>query len=187
MHRDGPAGILTPVRAAPLTRGMRLRLTAGQACFVHGWLAPKRHLAWEDVLQNEHMTLAFLLSARIPVASLHQLQPDAGAWIRAKRAFLADCPAMHPWAPHPVHDFRADLGDIIETKWSADTMLSVGLTYRDLVDVGLAFSNMGLFSHISLLGWAQLGLTRADVAPVPEPTLVHLFGLSKLDVMRSLK
>ena len=166
---------------------MRLRLTPGQACFIHGWANPKRTLSWEDIASCEHMTLQHLLAGRVPIATLHQLQPDAGAWVRAKRVVLADCPQMHPWAPHPIRDFHADLGDIIEAKWGADVMQSMGLTYRDLTEIGLGFSNMGLFTHIRLLGWAQLGLTRADVQFVPEATLVHLFGLSKMDVLRSLK
>jgi hypothetical protein len=133
------------------------------------------------------MTLQHLLAASIPVAQLHQLQPDAGAWIRAGRVTLADCPGMQPWAPHPIRDFHADLVDIVEAKWSADVMHSVGLTYRDLVEIGLTFHNMSFFSHITLLGWAQLGLTRADVTFVPEYTLARLFGLTKMDVIRSLK
>lgn len=166
---------------------MRVRLTAGQACFLHGWLWPKRYLTWEHILSGDHLTLQRLLAGNIPLGILHQLQPDVGAWIRAKRVVLADCPLMHPWAPHPVRDFHADLGDIIETQWGADTMQSVGLTYRDLTEIGLSFSNMGLFTNIRLLGWAQLGLTRADVAYVPEATLVRLFGLTKMDVLRSLR
>ena len=166
---------------------MRLRLTAGQACFIHGWLRAKRTLSWHDVAACERMTLQHLLAASIPVAQLHQLQPDAGAWIRAGRVTLADCPAMQPWAPHPIRDFHADLVDIVEAKWSADVMHSVGLTYRDLVEIGLTFHNMSFFSHITLLGWAQLGLTRADVTFVPEYTLARLFCLNKMEVMRSLK
>ena len=166
---------------------MRLRLTAGQGVYLHGIMAPKRSLSWHDVLANDTLTLSRLIAANLPLASLHQLQPDTAAWIRARRVTLADCPRMAPWAAHPTRDFGADLGEIADIKWSVDTMVAMGLTYTDLQEVGLCVSNMPLFSHVRLLGWAQLGLCRSHVADVPEPALVRLFGLSKHDVMRSLK
>ena len=166
---------------------MRLRLTAGQAVFLHGFMSPKRTLSWDDVVANDALTLSRLLAANLPLTALHHLQPDTAAWVRARRVTLADCPRMAPWGAHPTRDFGADLGSIADAKWPVDTMLAMGLTYADLQDVGLCVSNMPLFSHVRLLGWAQLGLSRAHVVDVPEPALVRLFGLSKLDVLRSLK
>lgn len=166
---------------------MRLRLTAGQACFVHGWLRPKRTLSWDDIAAAEHMTLVHLLSAGLSVAQLRQLQPDVGAWVRAGRVTLDDCPLMEPWGAHAIRDFHAGLAELAAAGWTDHQMLAAGLTYRDLTEVGLGFCNMGLFPRVQLLGWARLGLRRADVQFVPEPTLVRLFGLTKADVLRSLK
>ena len=53
--------------------------------------------------------------------------------------------------------------------------------------VGLTPPSMALFSSITLLGWGQLGLTRAEVAAMPEPVLARLFRMTKADVMRSVK
>jgi hypothetical protein len=66
-------------------------------------------------------------------------------------------------------------------------MLKAGLTYAELVDLGLTPASMVVFTHITLYGWAQLGMTRADVARFPEPVVVSLFGLPKQEVLRSLK
>ena len=166
---------------------MRIRLTAGQAVFLHGFMAPKRTLSWEDVMCTPALTLHRLLEARLSFAALHSLQPDAGAWASARRVTLADCPLMALWGAHPVRDFGADLGDIANAKWSVETMLGMGLTFDDLQDKGLCISNLMLFNHIRLLGWAQFGLTRAHVIDAPEPLLIKLFDMSKLDVLRSLK
>ena len=166
---------------------MRLRLTAGQAVFLHGFMSPRRTLSWEDVMSNDALTMRRMLEANLSFDSLHRLQPDTGAWIRARRVTLLDCPAMALWSAHPTRDFQAEVGDLAETKWSVDTMLAMGLTYPDLEHAGLCFSNMPLFSHVRFLGWAQLGLSRAHVADVPEAVLIRLFGLSKFDVLRSLK
>jgi hypothetical protein len=167
---------------------MRLKLTAGQGCYLHGWMTPKQTLSWQDVQADSTLTLPRLLSSGLSAASLHQLQPDAGAWVRAMRVTLSDCPFMiEPWGAHPVRDFGADLGDIAGQNWGPDLLQRMGVTYRDLVDVGLTPPSMALFTNVTLMGWAQLGLTRADVACIPEPELVRLFRMTKADVMRSVK
>ena len=167
---------------------MRLKLTPGQACYLHGWMAPKLTLSWQDIASEPSLTLSRLLSAGLTPAALHQVQPDAGAWVRAGRVSLSDCPSMaDPWAAHPVRDFGADLGDIAGERWPADLMQRMGLTYHDLVGIGLTPASMWLFPHVTLLGWSQLGLTRADVIAVPEASLVRLFRMTKQDVLRSLK
>jgi hypothetical protein len=92
------------------------------------------------------------------------------------------------WGAHPVRDFDADLGDILNQRWSSDLMQRMGITYKDMVHLGLTPTSMSLFTHITLRGWAQLGLTRSDVARVPEAVLARLFdNMTKQDVMRSLR
>lgn len=168
---------------------MRLRLTPGQSCYLHGWMTPKETLSWEDVLATPTMTFQNLLSAGIPHSALHQLQPDASAWARSGRATLADCPAMVDlWGVHPVRDFEVDLGGILDQRWSAELMQRMGVTYKDMVQLGLTPTSMSLFNHITLRGWSLLGLCRADVARVPEAALSRLFdNMTKQDVLRSLR
>jgi hypothetical protein len=167
---------------------MRLKLTPGQSCYLHGWLNPKPHLSWPDIRNNPALTLQNLLSAGLDLDDLHHLQPEVSEWVKAGRVTIGDCPLMADlWGAHPVKDFKADLGDVAGFKWSADTMLKAGLTYAELVDLGLTPASMVVFTHITLYGWAQLGMTRADVARFPEPVVVSLFGLPKQEVLRSLK
>jgi hypothetical protein len=151
-------------------------------------MAPKLTLSWQDVVSNSSLTFSKLLSAKLSPGALHQLQPDATAWFSAGRVTMAECPLMaDQWGAHPVRDFGADLGDIAGQNWPADLLQRMGVTYQDLVGVGLTPASMALFSSITLLGWAQLGLTRAEVAGIPEPMLVRLFRMTKADVMRSVK
>lgn len=167
---------------------MRLKLTPGQSCYLHGWLNPKPHLSWPDIRNSPHLTLQNLLSAGLDLDDLHQLQPEVSEWVKAGRVTIADCPAMADlWGAHPVRDFKADLGDIAGFKWPADVMLRAGLTYAELAELGLTPASMVVFSHITLHGWAQLGMTRADAAKFPEPVMVSLFGLPKQEVLRSLR
>jgi len=167
---------------------MRLKLSPGQACYLHGWLNPKTTLSWPDVRSNPALTLQNLLSAGLTLDDLHQLQPEVSEWVKAGRVTLADCPAMADlWGAHPVRDFKADLGDVAGFKWTADAMLRMGLNYAELVEIGLTPASMIVFTHVTLHGWSQLGFTRAEAAQVSEPVLVALFSMPKQEVLRSLK
>ena len=167
---------------------MRLKLTPGQSCFLHGWLNPKPTLSWPDIRSKPEFTLQKLISAGIDLDDIHKLQPDVSEWVKAGRVTIADCPLMADlWGAHPVRDFKADLGDVAGFRWTADAMVKMGLTYGDLVDLGLTPASMVLFTHVTLHGWAQLGMSRADAAQIPEQALVGLFCMPKLEVLRSLK
>ena len=167
---------------------MRLKLSPGQACYLHGWLNPKTTLSWPDVRSNPTMTLQNLLGAGLTLDDLHGLQPEVSEWVKAGRVTLADCPIMADlWGAYPVRDFKADLGDVAGFKWNADAMLRMGLNYAELVEIGLTPASMIVFTHVTLHGWSQLGFTRAEAAQVPEPVLVALFSMPKQEVLRSLK
>ena len=168
---------------------MRLALTPGQAVYLHGWWSPRTTLTWGDVLSNERLTLQHMLGAGLTLHMLYQLQPDISRWLRAGRARLEDCPSMaQHWSAHPFRDFSADLSDLIAVRWPVDVMAKVGVTYRSLVDeAGMSQDTMGLFTHVTLAGWAVLGFGKADAALIPEPTLIRLFGMGKADVLRALK
>ena len=168
---------------------MRISLTAGQAVTIFGWMRPKLFLTWEEVLSNDTLTFKFLMHwANLPASRLHHLQPDGRIWLQSKRATLADCPDMQEcWKVHPIHDAGADLGDIIASQWTADTMLKIGVTYDDLVETGLTPGNMKLFTQLTLAGWAKMGFGKKHAMTIPERSLESLFNLSKLDVLRALK
>jgi len=167
---------------------MRLKLTPGQSCYLHGWMNPKPTLCWADIKANPTLTLQNLLSAGLDLDDLHHVQPEVSEWVAAGRVTIADCPLMADlWGAHPVRDFKADLGDIAGFKWAPDVMLRTGLSYAELVELGLTPQSMVVFTHVTLHGWSQLGMTRTDAAKISEQCLVGLFGLSKQEVLRSLK
>lgn len=168
---------------------MRHTLTPGQAVTIFGWLNPKTTLTWSDVMSNDWLTFRFLTqTAKILPSRLHQIQPDGRTWIKCRKAELGDCPDMYDhWKMHPIHDFHADLADLIAVKWPADVMLKLGLTYDNLLDVGLTTSTMSLFNHMTLASWAKVGLEKRHVHPMHEQSLVSLFNMTKQDVLKALK
>ena len=165
---------------------MRITLTAGQAVSIHGWWRARYWLAWGDVLANDALGFASLLGYNLREQDLYVLQPDLQAWVRAGKASLADCPRMRPWDAHPVRDFKADLADIVGMHWPTEVMVKMGVTYDDLVDLGLTHETMILLNY-TLSMWACLGFRRHHAEAAPANTLYRLFGMTKQDVMAALR
>jgi hypothetical protein len=164
---------------------MRIVLTSGQAVSVHGWVRARHTLTWGDVLSSDGLTFSSLLSFKLTEQELYVLQPDLQAWVRGGKAVLADCPRMRPWDAHPIRDFKADLWDIARTAWPAETLNRVGVTYTELLDLGLNAEAMTLF-NFTLMMWSRVGFQRQHAEAVPANTLFKLFGMSKQDVLASL-
>lgn len=165
---------------------MRILLTPGQAVTIHGWWRARQGLTWGDVLSDERLTFVNLLSFNLTEQELYVLQPDLQAWVRMGRATLRDCPRMRPWDAHPIRDFKADLSDIIRTEWSAETMGRVGVTYDDLVGLGLTPEAMPLMKF-TLMMWSTLGFKRHHADRIPANQLFALFGLSKQEILSCLR
>lgn len=165
---------------------MRITLTAGQAVSIHGWMRARYSLTWGDVLANDRLNFAELLSFNLREQDLYVLQPDLQAWVRAGKAALVDCPRMRPWDAHPIRDFRADLADIVGMHWPTETMVKMGVTYDDLLLLGLTPETMTLLNY-TLLMWASMGFRRNHAETVPPQTLYRLFGMTKQDVLASLR
>jgi len=166
---------------------MKIPLTPGQSVTIHGWSNPKETLSWTDILARPSLTFQFLVAdARIPKELLHRLQPDIAAWKQAERISLSDVPLLGPWSAHPVKDLKADLSDLINLDWPAETLRKSGVTYADLLDVGLTPETMGMFGY-TLLDWSHLGFCKADAERIPANHLARLFNLTRADVLRCLK
>lgn len=110
---------------------MKITLTAGQAVTVHGWARARRCLVWGDVLIGEGLTFKFLHEGcALGEASLHTLQPDIEAWVRAEKVVLEDLPRLGLWGAHPIRDLRADLGDMIRMHWPPEQLRKMGVTLQ---------------------------------------------------------
>lgn len=167
-------------------RSMRIPLTPGQAITIHGLFRAREWLTWGDVLADEPLTFAKLQSYNVSEQSLYVLQPDLQAWVKTKKACLHDCPRMRAWDAHPIRDFKADLADLIATRWTHDTMTRVGVAYDELVELGLTPETMGLFSF-TLMMWHEIGFRRVHADPIPPNTLYRLFGMAKQDILACLR
>jgi hypothetical protein len=165
---------------------MRITLSPGQAVTIHGWLRARQTLTWGDVLANQELEFSKLLSFNLGEQELYVLQPDLQAWVRSAKATLADCPKMRAWDAHPIRDFKADLADIVGAHWPHETLSRMGVTYDDLLGLGLTPETMNLFGY-TLTMWASAGFRRSHAEVVPPNTLFRMFGMTKQDVLASLR
>jgi hypothetical protein len=165
---------------------MRISLTPGQAVSIHGWVRARQALTWGDVLTNPALDFGKLLSFNLAEQDLYVLQPDLQAWVRPGKAGLADCPKMRAWDAHPIKDFKADLADLVGTHWPHETLARMGVTYDDLLGLGLTPETMNLFGY-TLMMWASTGFRRTHADAIPPHTLFRLFGMAKQDVLASLR
>lgn len=166
---------------------MRIVLTAGQAVLAHGWWKAREYLTWGDVLNNEKLTFEYLnTTLGISEYSLHNLQPDLQAWIRASRAKIEDCPLMSLWDAHPIKDFGADLADLVRMRWQVEQYKKMGIFYDSLLELGLTPETMILFGF-TLLNWMQIGFTKKHCEGIPEHIINRLFTMTKIQVMACLK
>jgi hypothetical protein len=165
---------------------MKISLTPGQAVTLHGWMRARQWLTWGDVLGKEGLGFSELLACNLPEQELYVLQPDLQAWVRAGKATLQDCPRMRSWDAHPIRDFKADLADMIGMHWPPETLTRMGVTYDELLELGLTAETMTLFNY-TLMMWFSVGFQRRHAETVPPNTLFRLFGMSKMDVMACLR
>lgn len=165
---------------------MKIALTPGQAVTIHGWIRARQWLNWGDVLANGSFAFADLLNCNLQEQDLYVLQPDLQAWIRGGKATLQDCPRMRAWDAHPIRDFKADLADMIGMHWPPETLTRMGVTYDELLELGLTPETMNLFNY-TLMMWFSVGFKRHHCEAIPPNTLFRLFGMSKIDVLGCLR
>ena len=167
----------------------KIPLTPGQAVSIHGWFNPRAvsmTLSWTDVLPREDLTLQTLhFKYNVTLELLHRLQGDLSQWIRSGRAKLEDVPMMTMWKAHPIHDFKADLGDLIGMGWKSEQYKLMNVTYSDLVEVGMTADTMAIF-RFTLYEWSLLGFTKAHAVQMMPHALANQFGMTKENVLRCL-
>lgn len=166
---------------------MRIVLTPGQGVLAHGWFNAREYLTWGDVLVNDKLTFEYMLfTMHLNERILHNLQPDLQAWIKNKKMVLENCPHLTFWDAHPIKDFRSDLADLIRMRWQAEQYKNMGVTYQDLLELGLTAETMMLFGF-TLMNWVQIGFNRTHCESIPDNILYKLFSMNKMQVLSCFK
>lgn len=159
-----------------------VQLSKPQMVLIFGWLNFRAHLTWEDVIADEKLTFEYLTrQCGIPVAQLYVLQPDVTEWVKNGRVKSSDAPRMTQWPLHPVTHCGMDLADIMQTQWSADEMLRVGIDFPLLIELGMTPTIMKTFG-LSLLTWQKLGLQYNDIQKWSDSDLHKVFHVGRAEL-----
>lgn len=161
-----------------------LRLTASQAIDIYGPWNPKRLLSWKLVDHNE-LTWKRLRATGLSVNDLYKLQPDPEPWIDKKLVEVEDIIEMSVWNIHPIRQMRCTLSQLALLHWPAEVFIRTGVTYEDLVAVGLTIQSMPIFGF-TLLNWSLIGLKRNHLENATELECVKIFGMKKTQILSSL-
>ena len=159
-----------------------MKITAHQSVQIFGWWnQPRVTLAWDDVKQHK-LSWATLRRLGFEPNELKQLQPDKHEWIKRGGVVLADLKDMTVFPVNPLTDFHVDLAELWNMACTSDDLLSMSVTFDDLLHAGLNPKIMYYF-NMRLSDWVGLGMTFSHVKQMTEEESLNVFGLDKQEVM----
>lgn len=162
-------------------------LTPYQSVMIHGWLRPILVLQWKHVLANKNLTWSFLRNLELSPETLKSLQPDPNEWANHTPINLHYCRDMVCFPLHPIHHLHASIEQIISMRWSPDELASFGVTYHELVKIGMSPEIMMFFGY-KIVGWQRLGMTIKDLKDFNTNQLLQLFsGMTKTQIYDAFK
>lgn len=162
-------------------------LTPYQAVMIHGWFRPVLVLQWKHILSNKNLTWPFLRSLELTPETLKSLQPDPIEWANHTPISLNYCRDMVCFPLHPIHHLHASIEQIISMRCSADELASFGVTYQELVNIGMSPDIMPFFGY-KIVGWQKLGMTLMDLKQINNNQLLQLFsGMTKSQIYDAFK
>lgn len=159
-----------------------LHLTPFQSVKIFGWFnQPSRTLAWSDV-KEKTLTWSGLRKLGFTASDLKRLQPDKHAWIQRGGIRLKDLPDLLVFPVNPFVDFRADVGEVWDCKFSAQQLLEMGVTYNHFVQAGLSPLVMQHF-QFTLREWLEFGFGEPDVKKLTDAEVHAVFRITKQDLL----
>ena len=158
-------------------------LTPTQAVNIYGYLKPLRILNWKTVADREDLTFKKLYRLGLTEKQLYQLQSNKHIWIKDKGLTLEDIQFVPSWKIHVTRDMHATLPRIAMMNLSAEFLQHSGVTFQDLVDVGLTINLIPIL-HLNLMSWIQLGLHKDFLRDMTDTQSIALFHMPTHLVMQ---
>jgi hypothetical protein len=155
-----------------------IHLTPSQSIAIYGYKRPLRLLNWKIAVDRTDLTFRFLFGLGVTEKQMAVLQPDKMLWITEKGLQLKDVVLVPSWRIHVTKDMGASIVEIAMLNLTADFLHHTGVTFTDLVDVGLTLHLMMIFKF-SLTSWIHLGLYKAFLADLTDIHSIAMFGLPK--------
>ena len=131
---------------------------------------------WRVVSERDDLTFKRLFSIGLTEKQLYRIQSKKELWIRDKGLTLEDLKLVPTWKINPIRDLHAGILQIAMLNPSAEFLLNSGVTFQDLVDVGLTVNLVAVF-RLSLMDWIKLGLHQNFLVNCSDTQSIALFHL----------
>jgi hypothetical protein len=131
-------------------------LTAPQSIIIHGWYNPKRMLSWKDFVENK-ISVKLCSTCGVDGSVLYAIQPSLKMWIETCDVSFKDVEYMTNWPLHPFNDLGGHIPDLIEHKYSAKLLRTLGINHSVLLGKKMTVEWMKMF-NFSEREWALLSL-----------------------------
>lgn len=165
---------------------LSIPLSAYQAVMIHGWMKPSGMLSWRHIMQNPRLSWEFLRSLGLSPEELKSVQPDPEAWVRHCNIRLYLLPDMLCFPVHPVRHLKADIGELWQMGWPSQLLEAMGVTYPELVVIGLTREIMARWAF-SLQRWFALGLRQGDLEDWTCTECARAFHLNRQQAIAELR
>jgi hypothetical protein len=169
-----------------------INLRPSQSVGLYGWESPLRVINWKVIADRPDLTFRKLYSFGLDERQLFAVQPDKHIWINTKKIILSDVGLVPSWMINITRDFNdvrptpVDIVDIARQNLSAEFLQYTGVTFKDLVSVGLTL-NMMLIMKYDITAWIHLGLYQDFLKDLTDIPSIALFDMSKEYVMLCVK
>lgn len=184
-----------------------------QSITIHGWMNPKWTLTWNDVMQNDGITVRMLVTkAGITQVTccfcgflfgeptlthtytqtqtqqqLRRLQPDVTKWIKTKNLSFSDVPYMLEFPLHPITHLGGNIATLIDYQYPPEVLQKLRITYR-LLKEGLYMNTQWMMMfHFTLAEWQMLGFTRADLGAMDTHEIMAVFESDRKTVDTAMR
>lgn len=160
-------------------------LNAAESVNLFGWFAqPIKTLSWEDVKTNL-FTWRHLRAHGIESERLKKVQSDKHEWINRGGLQTSDLVDMTIFPINPITDFGVDLAELWQMQCSAQNLLSMNVTYEQLLDKGLSVDIMQCFGF-PLSAWVDLGFQTNHAEILSNEESLRVFGMQTGELLTIL-
>ena len=169
-----------------MTDCFSIDLTPYQSVMIHGWMKPSSVLNWRHILQNPSLTWEYLRSLGLSPQQLKRIQPDPDMWVRHCNIRLNMLLDMTCFPVHPIHHLKADISELWQMQFNSQQLEAMGVTYRELVDIGLTREIMARWAF-PLARWHALGLRAEDIESWPVQDSSRAFRIPTQQAVSELR
>lgn len=160
-------------------------VSAVQSIRLFGWIRqPILVLSWQDV-KSQHFTWRGLRALGFDPETLVRLQPDKQEWLQRGGIQVTDLLDMTVFPVNPLVDFGVDLAELWQMRCGTSTMVSMGITFDQLIAKGITPQIMAAFG-MPLSDWTELRFSPRHAELMSSEDCKLVFGIEKAEFIRML-